>query len=172
MSFPDHPGAPDADAYASYTLDHHGLVAGMVDELGLVGKVDAMIPQDLDQRHVSIGMAVKAMILIGLGFVQRALYLTPDFSGASRWRGCWGRASSGPQHGRQGKPCRQKRAEGVHPPGRFEILLVDGEGLPPNAFVGVVDQHVDPAQVGSYRQIREAVRAAFWQNGLTMRRFP
>jgi len=69
----------DADAYASCTLDHHGLVAGMVDELGLVEKIDAMIPQDLGQRQVSVGMAVKAMILIGLGFVQRALYLTPDF---------------------------------------------------------------------------------------------
>jgi transposase len=79
MSSPELPCAPDADDYASYTLDHHGLVAGMVDELGLVGRIDAMIPQDLDQRHVSIGMAVKAMILIGLGFVQRALYLTPDF---------------------------------------------------------------------------------------------
>jgi transposase len=38
-----------------------------------------MIPQDLDQRRVSVGMAVKAMILIGLGFAQRALYLTPHF---------------------------------------------------------------------------------------------
>jgi len=43
------------------------------------GKIDAMIPQDLDQRQVSVGVAVKAMILTGLGFVQRALYLTPDF---------------------------------------------------------------------------------------------
>jgi len=73
------PATPDVNTYVSYTLDHHGLVAGMVDELGLVGKIDAMIPQDLDQRKVSVGMAVKAMILIGLGFVQRALYLTPHF---------------------------------------------------------------------------------------------
>ena len=79
MSSPDLPSATDDNTYASYTLDHHGLVAGMVDELGLVEKIDAMIPQDLGQRHVSVGMAVKAMILIGLGFVQRALYLTPDF---------------------------------------------------------------------------------------------
>jgi transposase len=70
---------PNANVYASHTLDHHGLVAGMVDELGLVGKIDAMIPQDLEQRHVSVGMAVKAMILVGLGFVQRTLYLTPHF---------------------------------------------------------------------------------------------
>jgi len=79
MSSPDLPSATDDNTYASYTLDHHGLVAGMVDELGLVEKIDAMIPQDLGQRHVSVGMAVKAMILIGLGFVPRALYLTPDF---------------------------------------------------------------------------------------------
>ena len=73
------PSEPDTNPYVSSTLDHHGLVAAMVDELGLVGKIDAMIPQDLEQRNVSVGMAVKAMILIGLGFVQRALYLTPDF---------------------------------------------------------------------------------------------
>jgi len=79
MPSPDLPSATDDNPYASYTLDHHGLVAGMVDELGLVEKIDAMIPQDLGQRHVSLGVAVKAMILIGLGFVQRALYLTPDF---------------------------------------------------------------------------------------------
>ena len=79
MSSPYLPGTPDDNTYASYTLDHHGLVAGMVDELGLVERIDAMIPQDLDQRHLSVGVAVKAMIIIGLGFVQRALYLTPDF---------------------------------------------------------------------------------------------
>ena len=79
MPSPDNFDAPDADTYASYTLDHHGLVAGMVDELGLVEKIDGMIPQDMGQRQVSVGVAVKAMIIIGLGFVQRALYLTPDF---------------------------------------------------------------------------------------------
>ncbi len=71
--------ATNAIPYASSNLDHHGLVAGMVDELGLVDKIDAMIPQDLGQRHVSVGTAVKAMILVGLGFAQRALYLTPHF---------------------------------------------------------------------------------------------
>ena len=44
MASPDLPSAPDANTYASYTLDHHGLVAGMVDELGLVEKIDSMIP--------------------------------------------------------------------------------------------------------------------------------
>jgi hypothetical protein len=97
MSSSDYPCASDADAYASYALDHHGLVAGMVDELGLVGKIDAMIPQDLGQRQVSVGVAVKAMILVGLGFVRRALYLTPDF-----FRGKPVGAAAGAGHHRRG----------------------------------------------------------------------
>jgi hypothetical protein len=31
MSSPENSGAPGADAYASDTLDHHGLVAGLVE---------------------------------------------------------------------------------------------------------------------------------------------
>ncbi|MCX7113418.1 MAG: DUF4277 domain-containing protein [Proteobacteria bacterium] len=49
MPSPDLPSATGDNTYASYTLDHHGLVAGMVDELGLVEKIDAIIPQDLQQ---------------------------------------------------------------------------------------------------------------------------
>ena len=50
----------------------------MVDEWGRVECIDPMMPQDLNQRTVSIGLAVKAMILMGLGYVQRTLYLTPQ----------------------------------------------------------------------------------------------
>ena len=60
-------------------MNHLGLVAAMVDELGLVECIDPMMPQDFNQRTVSIGLAVKAMILMGLGYVQRTLYLTPQF---------------------------------------------------------------------------------------------
>lgn len=67
------------DKYAVKDLDHLGLVAGMVDELKIVETIDAIIPQDLEQRHVSVGLAVKAMILNGLGFVQRVLYMMPRF---------------------------------------------------------------------------------------------
>jgi hypothetical protein len=45
---------------ANYTLDHHGLVAGVADEPGLVEKIDAMIPQGLGQRQVSLVVAVPA----------------------------------------------------------------------------------------------------------------
>ena len=41
--------------YSSYNLDHLGLIAGMVDELGLPEMIDAVIKQDHDQRHVSVG---------------------------------------------------------------------------------------------------------------------
>ena len=65
--------------YAVQDLDHLGLVAGMVDELGLVELIDRLVPQDHGQRKLSVGLLVKAMILNGLGFVQRTLYLMPRF---------------------------------------------------------------------------------------------
>lgn len=68
-----------AHPFTSYNLDHLGLVAGMIDELGLVSLIDTLIPQDHQQRKVSVGLGVKAMILNGLGFVNRALYLMPHF---------------------------------------------------------------------------------------------
>ena len=65
--------------YSSSNLDHLGLIAGMVDELGLPELIDIVIKQDHEQRQVSVGTCVKAMILNGLGFVNRALYLMPHF---------------------------------------------------------------------------------------------
>jgi transposase len=58
-------------------MDHLGIVAGVCDEIGLVEYFDA-----LDTRwhaRVSLGQAVKAMILNGLGFSNRRLYLFPQF---------------------------------------------------------------------------------------------
>ena len=65
--------------YSSYNLDHLGLIAGMVDELGLPKLIDTVIKQDHEQRQVSVGTCVKAMILNGPGFVNRVLYLMPHF---------------------------------------------------------------------------------------------
>ncbi len=67
------------DDYQSYSLDHHGLVAGLYDELGIGTHIDQLIPQDFEQRNVSLGTAVKAMIINGLGFANHALYLVPQF---------------------------------------------------------------------------------------------
>lgn len=65
--------------YMSQNLDHLGLVAGLYDELEIGKLLDVLIPQDFDQRDVSIGQAVKAMVINGLGFTQRTLYLMPQF---------------------------------------------------------------------------------------------
>ena len=73
--------------YRSKQLDHLGLVAGMCDELRIPAMIDRLIPQDEEKRTVSpsagsghrIGEAVKAMVLNGLGFANRALYLTSLF---------------------------------------------------------------------------------------------
>lgn len=68
-----------SQTYESRILDHLGLVAGMCDELGLSDQIDGCIAQDTEQRRVSVGKAVKAMILNGLGFTEQRLYLTPQF---------------------------------------------------------------------------------------------
>lgn len=58
-------------------LDHLGIVAGVCQEIGLVEYFDR-----LDERvhaRVSLGQAVQAMVLNGLGFSNRRLYLIPQF---------------------------------------------------------------------------------------------
>ena len=66
-------------SYESKTIEHLGLVAEMFDELGVGELIDELIPQDFEQRQVTLGQAVKAMVLNGLGFANRRLYLTPHF---------------------------------------------------------------------------------------------
>ena len=65
--------------YQSQVLDHLGLVAAMFEELGIGEVIDHAIPQDRTKRTVSLGHAVKAMVLNGLGFVNQQLYLVPSF---------------------------------------------------------------------------------------------
>jgi len=67
------------DDVVSKCQQNLGLVAALYDELGIGTLIDRLIPQDLEQRHVSIGQAVKAMVINGLGFTQSPLYLTPQF---------------------------------------------------------------------------------------------
>ncbi len=65
-------------ALTSKNLDHLGIVAGVCKEIGLVKIIDDLTDSD-PQRKISIGEAVYAMILNGLGFNNRTLYLTPEF---------------------------------------------------------------------------------------------
>jgi len=65
--------------YYSEVLDHLGLVAGMYDELGIGDVLDQAMQQNPETRLVTVGNAVKAMVLNGLGFVHQQLYLVPMF---------------------------------------------------------------------------------------------
>ena len=60
-------------------LNHLGLVAGMCRELKIVEYIDARIPNDSEARNVTIGQAVQAMILNGLGFTGQTLHMFPEF---------------------------------------------------------------------------------------------
>ena len=59
-------------------LDHHGIVAGVIDDLKLVELIDQHLPQD-EKQEITPGEAIKGMIMNGLGFSNRPLSLTPQF---------------------------------------------------------------------------------------------
>lgn len=59
-------------------LDHLGLVAAICEDLKIAQRVDDRLHCD-PQRKVSPGRAIVAMILNGLGFTNRRLYLTHQF---------------------------------------------------------------------------------------------
>ncbi|NEO01661.1 MAG: DUF4277 domain-containing protein [Moorea sp. SIO3I7] len=59
-------------------IDHLGIVAGIVDEMGLVEEINQLLgthPQEI----ISAGQVVKAMIINGKGFVSAPLYLFYKF---------------------------------------------------------------------------------------------
>jgi transposase len=70
-------GAPEQDAYVAERLDHLGIVAGVCREIGLAAWLDAQDEQS--HERVGVGTATVAMILNGLGFSNRRLYLVPQF---------------------------------------------------------------------------------------------
>ena len=59
-------------------LDHLGLVAGIIDEIGIVDKINELIEEKKTEK-VSAGKVVKAMILNGMGLVSSPLYIFKDF---------------------------------------------------------------------------------------------
>src|SRR5258708_19244905 len=58
-------------------IDHLGIVAGICQQIDLIGQMDQIVGPN--GRKVSVGQAIQAMVLNGLGFVNRPLYLTPEF---------------------------------------------------------------------------------------------
>jgi hypothetical protein len=59
-------------------LEHHGLVAGLVDDLGSVQKINELVGK-LPGEIVSPRLVVKAMIIKGLGLAAAPLYLFYKF---------------------------------------------------------------------------------------------
>ena len=59
-------------------LDHLGIVAGIIDEIGIVEKVNELLGID-PREKINCGEVVKAIILNGLGFVAQPLYLFSNF---------------------------------------------------------------------------------------------
>lgn len=59
-------------------LDHLGVVAGVIKDLGIIDFIDARILTH-DQEEITTGEAIAGMILNGLGFSNRPISLTPQF---------------------------------------------------------------------------------------------
>ncbi len=63
--------------YQTERLDHFGIVAGVCRQAGIAEWLDKRAGEN--RRSVSIGIATVAMILNGLGFSNRQLYLVPQY---------------------------------------------------------------------------------------------
>lgn len=59
-------------------IDHLGIVAGVIKDLGIVELIDERIPEH-PKEEISVGEAVAGMIINGLGFSNRPLSLTQQF---------------------------------------------------------------------------------------------
>ena len=63
--------------YETERLDHLGIVAGVCRQIGVASYLDGL--DEHQHERVSVGTATVAMILNGLGFSNRRLYLVPQF---------------------------------------------------------------------------------------------
>jgi len=59
-------------------IDHLGIVAGIIDSIGIVEIINELIGVEKDEK-VNAGQVVKAMIINGLGFVSQPLYMFPEY---------------------------------------------------------------------------------------------
>ncbi|MBD2359580.1 IS1634 family transposase [Tolypothrix sp. FACHB-123] len=59
-------------------IDHLGIVAGLIDEIGIVEIINEKLGID-PREKITAGILVKAILINGLGFVSRPLYLFSQF---------------------------------------------------------------------------------------------
>ena len=55
-------------------IDHLGLVAGIIDEIGIEEKINPLLGEELPEK-ITGGQVIKGMILNGLGLLSSPLYL-------------------------------------------------------------------------------------------------
>ena len=65
--------------YRTKVLDHLGLVAGMCKELKIAELIDTHLPNESADKILSTGNAIVGLILNGLGFINKRLYLVSHF---------------------------------------------------------------------------------------------
>lgn len=70
--------SPEFIEGSNISINHLGIVAGAFDELNIGSVIDRLIPKTR-HHHLTHGQVLKAMALNGLGFVERRLYLYPEF---------------------------------------------------------------------------------------------
>ena len=69
---------PEENQIQVENIDHLGIIAGIVDEIGIVDIINQKLSVD-EREEITKGQVVKAMILNGLGFVSQPLYLFSHF---------------------------------------------------------------------------------------------
>ena len=69
----------------SKNIDHLGIIAGIIDEIGIVEKINGIFPID-SREKVNYWEVIKAIILNGLGFVSRPIlvkaFINKDIKGS------------------------------------------------------------------------------------------
>lgn len=64
--------------YSSHDLGHLGLISGIFQDLGFVDMIDKLLLGNPTSR-LSHGQTILAMVINGLGFTSRPMYLSPQF---------------------------------------------------------------------------------------------
>ena len=60
-------------------LAHLGIIAGVIKKVGLIDKINNLLPKTSNNKKISNGQSAAAMILNGLGFTERRLYMVNHF---------------------------------------------------------------------------------------------
>ena len=70
----------NSNQVSSQSIDHMGLVAATIHDLGIIQAIDKLIPVSLQKgARLTMGERIAGMIVNGLGFIDTRLYLYAEF---------------------------------------------------------------------------------------------